>query len=537
MSPLFACLVAVDAPEAAAAADDGRDPGAGLIEAAREFSPRIERLGERTVVCDVSGLERLFGDARTIAGELQREAASRGLTISVAVAVTRTAAALVAHAREGITIIEPGGEAAVLSPLPLAALVALRGCAGAAAPLAPAPSARFYRTSPMQELARAGRSGHGRHPRSLADAQARHDALLETLGQWGVRTLGELAALPASQLSSRLGQEGVALQHVARGEDTGPLVPLVPEERFEAHLDLEWPIEGLEPLSFVLGRLLEPVCAHLERRGRAAAVLSTRLRLVTRDTHVRTLQLPAPMRDPRVLRTLALLDLESHPPGAGIDAVAVHVTPTPGRILQFSLLERALPAPEQVSTLLARLSALMGEGRCGSPRLLDTHRPGAFTLVPFAVEQQPRTGATDESGPRARRNAVQASGREIPRVQRSRTTPDARPPLPICALRRFRHPVAVRVHLEAGRPARIVTDRPGVPAGRILSLAGPWRSSGDWWAAGGTTGGGSRVDTGDTLRTCAWNRDEWDVALDDGAVCRIYQDQSGRGWFMEGIID
>ena len=531
MSSLFAGLVTPATPDVAVAADGARDAGAVLVEVAREFSSRIERVGARTVVCDVSGLGRLIGDARSIAGELQREAADRGLTASVGIAATRMAAVLVAHAREGITLVEPGGEAAALAALPLATLDVVRGCAAAAAPLAPAPSARFYRTSPMQELALADRGG--RSQRSLSDAQARHDALLDTLGRWGVRTLGDLAALPASQLSSRLGQEGVALQKMARGADTGPLVPLVPDERFEAHLDLEWPIEGLEPLSFVLGRLLEPVCAHLERRGRAAAVLSTRLRLVTRDTHVRTLQLPAPMRDPRVLRTLALLDFESHPPGAGIDAVTIQVTPTPGRILQFSLLDRALPAPEQVSTLLARLSALMGEDRCGSPCVPDTHRPGAFALAPFAVEQQPPGDG--------RRHVPGQAPVEEWRRRPMRPTAGARPPMPICALRRFRHPVPIRVQVTQGRPVRITVERPGVPAGRIVSQAGPWRSSGDWWAADGAgTGaaaGEARRDGGPTTRACAWNHDEWDVALDDGTVCRIYQDRSGRGWFIEGTID
>jgi protein ImuB len=521
---LFACLVTSATPDVALAADGARDVGAVLVEVAREFSSRIERVGAQTVVCDVSGLGRLIGDAASIAGEVQREAADRGLTASVGIAATRMAAVLVAHAREGITVVEPGGESAALAPLPIATLDAVRGCATAAAPVAPAAPARFYRTSPMQELARADRGG--RTGRSLSDAQARHDALLDTLGRWGVRTLGDLAALPASQLSSRLGQEGVALQKMARGADTGPLVPLVPDERFEAHLDLEWPIEGLEPLSFVLGRLLEPVCAHLDRRGRAAAVLSTRLRLVTRDMHVRTLQLPAPMRDPRVLRTLALLDFESHPPGAGIDAVTIHVTPTPGRILQFSLLDRAFPAPEQVSTLLARLSALMGEDRCGSPRVSDTHRPGAFALAPFAVEQQPLGDG--------RRHVPGQASREGVR-QRMRPTPDARPPMPICALRRFRHPVPIRVQVTQGRPVRITVERPGVPAGRIVSQAGPWRSSGDWWAADGAGTGTAAGDV--TTRPCAWNHDEWDVALDDGTVCRIYQDRSGRGWFMEGTID
>ena len=168
------------------------------------------------------------------------------------------------------------------------------------------------------------------------------------------------------------------------GEDQRPLVPAVPEERFEQTLDLEWPIEGLEPLSFVLGRLMEPLSAHLERRDRGAAVLHVRLHLVTRAVHERSLQLPVPMRDARALRTLALLDLESHPPAAAIDRVTVAVDPTPGRVVQFSLLTRPLPSPEQLSTLMARLAALMGEGRCGSPELVDCWRPGACAMKPFA---------------------------------------------------------------------------------------------------------------------------------------------------------
>jgi hypothetical protein len=131
---------------------------------------------------------------------------------------------------------------------------------------------------------------------------------------------------------------------------------------------------------------MEPLSAHLERRDRGAAVLHVRLHLVTRTVHERSLQLPAPMRDARALRTLALLDLESHPPDAAIDRVTVAVDPTPGRVVQFSLLTRPLPSPEQLSTLSARLAALMGEGRCGSPELVDNWRPGAFAMKPFNPE-------------------------------------------------------------------------------------------------------------------------------------------------------
>jgi protein ImuB len=505
---MYAALVIGEPPAAGGAG--GRpapdDPGEALVSTAREFSPRVERVSQRAVVCDVAGLDRLFGDARAVGSELRREAADRGVAVRVAVAPTRGAALLTAHAQPGITIVAPGEEAALLALLPVRTLDAVCGGDSPAVALSPpVPTARFYRTSPMQELARARGRQRPCAGAEAAEARARYDAMIEILARWGVRTLGELAALPPAQLSARLGQPGVRLQRLARGEDVGPLVPLVPEDIFEARLDLEWPIEGLEPLSFVLGRLLEPVCAHLERRGRAAAVLTTTLRLVSRDTHERSLQLPAAMRDPRVLRTLALLDLESHPPAAGIDAVAVRVEPTPGRVLQFSLLERALPAPEQLSTLLARLSALMGQGRCGSARLLDTHRPGAFAMAAFAVEHAPPpltpATATDDSVASRDRSTDTAVVSAAP------------------ALRRFRHPVPIRVQADLARPTRVMSDRAGIPGGRIEMAAGPWRSSGDWWAVE------------------AWNRDEWDVALEDGMLCRIYRDRDGRGWFMEGCWD
>src|SRR5438874_543646 len=140
---------------------------------------------------------------------------------------------------------------------------------------------------------------------------------------WGIKTLGELAALPSADLAARLGSEGLAWQAIARGDDARPLVPAVPEEPFEASIDLEWPIEGLEPLSFVLTRLLEPLSTRLERCDRGAAVLRVRLRLVSKAVHGRSLQLPSPIRDVRTLRTLALLDLESPPPAAAIGQVAV----------------------------------------------------------------------------------------------------------------------------------------------------------------------------------------------------------------------
>jgi protein ImuB len=305
-----------------------------------------------------------------------------------------------------------------------------------------------------------------------------------------------LAALPSDDLVARLGQPAMRWQRVARGEDPLPLVPSVPEERFEQALDLEWPIEGLEPLSFVLSRLLDPLSAHLERRDRGAAVLHVRLHLVTREVHERSLQLPIAMREARTLRTLILLDLESHPPSAAIDRVVVAVDPTPGRVVQFSLLTRPLPSPEQVSTLMARLQALMGETRCGSPVVVDSWEPGACAMKPFTP--------VETAAPVTRSGDVVAS------------------------LRRFRVPIVARVQAEDGKPARVLTDRRELPGGRVESCAGPWRTSGQWWLDARERHNGTRE---------MWDRDEWDVTLADGGTYRLFRERRAGKWFVEGVVD
>ena len=71
-----------------------------------------------------------------------------------------------------------------------------------------------------------------------------------------------------------------------------------------------------------------------------------------------------------------------------------------------------------------------------------------------------------------------------------------------------------RVTIASGRPSFVSAE--GV-RGRVLELAGPWRTSGDWWT----------IDP--------WERDEWDIALSDGVLYRIYC--APPGWFVEGSYD
>jgi protein ImuB len=451
---LFACLHAISAVDAGT-----------LVQLARDFSPRFECHRDDLVSIDIRGLDRLLGDPKAIGAELRRSAAARGLRLQVAVAATRTAAMVLAHARPGLTVIERSGEAAALAPLPVGILEKV-------------------------------------HPAC---------SVVPALKRWGVKTLGEFAALPAAELAARLGQHGLLWQTMARGQDVSPLVPTLPEERFESSIELEWPIEGLEPLSFVLTRLLEPLSIRLERRDRGAAAVHLTLELVKCfDTpahiHTRTLELPAPLRDVRTLRTLILLDLESHPPPAAVERVTVVIDPTPGRVVQHTLFTRAHPTPEQLSTLIARLTALMGQDRIGRPAVVDSYRPGAFAMQPFPTEHGAGAGG---------------AGKDVgfPYPSHPAYPPDP-PQNVVSAFRRCRHPVPARVTVAGGRPVAVTTDRRGFAGGRVQGCAGPWRTSGEWWSG-----------------LLAWNRDEWDVSLSDGAIYRIFRDRVTDGWFIDAIAD
>ncbi len=224
-------------------------------------SPRVMVVSECEVLLDVSGLGALIGEPPVIAKELRRALKDAGAQGSVAIAATQTTARLLATQF-------PDFQISRLPDLPVSLL----------RPLETLPPAMNHRDRAKP---------------------------YETFERWGIATLGDLAALPAAELSSRLGRRGVALQRLARGLDPKPFVPDGETPRFIGRLELEWPLEALEPLSFVFARLLEPLSVALERADRGAAALRLDLRLTDRSTHTRMLQLPAPMRDPRVLHAAA----------------------------------------------------------------------------------------------------------------------------------------------------------------------------------------------------------------------------------------
>jgi nucleotidyltransferase/DNA polymerase involved in DNA repair len=281
-----------------------RSPGAeaaaesALLDCAHAFSPRVEPLAPDTVLLDAAGLDRLFGPAAQLAQQVADRAASLGFEPNVAIAQNREAAVHAARGLAGITVIPHGDEARCLGALPIDVLFAGPDASGSAPQRRPSAllwagsdaeqgkgqkakgkkfsKPREYREAPSFDTKRE----NSKLETSLPDAQF----FVETLDRWGVHTLRAFAALPTVAVAERLGQEGVRLQKLARGEGSTELVATEPPLHFVESMELEHPVDLLEPLAFILSRLLEQLCARLSAR----ALATNELRLtLTLDSAVR----------------------------------------------------------------------------------------------------------------------------------------------------------------------------------------------------------------------------------------------------------
>jgi protein ImuB len=425
-----------------------------------------------------------------IAREVVRLAAAEGATVHVALAASVTAAWVLAQACTGITVAVRRSAADAIADVPLRWLETLAELDGRPAQ----PRASITGACPPSRDPR----------RFLTRAYADRCAILT---RWGLRTIGDLARLSRADIRARLGSSGVRLHQAARGEDARPLGPVPEPLPFVERVELEWPLDNLEPLAFVLARQADALCVALARADRGAAVVTTTFGLVTRELHTRVLHLPTPIGEAAVLRTLVLLDLEAHPAPAAIDTIEIAVDPAPRRIVQRSLLDRVGASPEDQATLIARLGALMGETRVGRPILLDTDDARAVGMAPWPVGPGTRTREPAFALPRFGGQALEPSN------------PGTLEPSSV--LRRFRLPVAAQVTVAKGMPARVMPSARGLAGGEVIARAGPWRTSGRWWSGDHT----------------AWDRDEWDLELADGGVYRLARDRGTGVWVIEGLLD
>ena len=436
----IACLLAVNEPARPA-----------LLRVALAHSPRVEDAGADRVYLDASGLAGLFGDEPRLAARLRDAAAAAGVESRVGIAESRIAALAAARLGPGVMIVEPGGDAAYLAPASL----------------------------------------------SLLDLP---EETATRLSRWGLRTLGELAALPTAGLFERLGGDGVRHQRLARGEDPRPLVSWRPVPLFEESAACEWGLETLEPVVERLRELAARVCTRLGAAGLAADGFEWACRLGDGRLHEGALTPAVPITDAESVGGLLRLALEARPPRGVVEALTFRARPVRVAPAQESLTDRSRPAPRLLTATLNRLVALVGADAIGAPALLDTHRPDAIALATYQPYPSPLRGEGRVRGAEVR--GAETRGAET------------RGEAPALALRRLRPPAPASVTLASGRPVAV---RSGRLTGRIVAGVGPWRVSGEWWSPR------------------PWLQDEWDVELADGTLCRLAHD--GSAWRLEGIYD
>jgi protein ImuB len=391
-----------------------------LPQIAEAFSPTFEQTAPGTVVFRVDGLKRLYGSFHQIAQAIANHADGRA---NVAIAETADAAILAAHNFSGITV-TPKLDHLNVESLPIT------------------------------------------------------DELGDIFESWGIRTLAQLAQLPETGIAERFGPTGIYLQRLAKGTINRPLKIFQPEITYQDRIELDHSADLLEPLLFLIARMLNDQCEKLLSHAMAASEITIRLELENKTDHVRILRLPVPMRDSKSLLKLLQMDLEAHPPQSATTALSLSLKAVNPRTIQSDIFLPATPAPDKLELTLARIRTIVGESNVGIPELLNTHHPHPYHLI----TSQP-----------------QITSHQPPAQQQ--------------AFRYFRPPLPASIEVENNRPFRIAAH--GIQ-GKILNAAGPWRTSGNWWT------------------TTQWARDEWDVTLTTG-LYRVYRENSN--WFVEGTYD
>jgi protein ImuB len=401
-----------------------------LLDCARYFSPLIEEIPPDTVVFDIRGLRAIHGTTEQIAQKIWLRV---GIPANLAIAPNPDAAVHAARGIKGKIIIAQGQEAPALAGLPLNLL--------------------------------------GGSPE-----------FAETLDLWGLRTFGEFAALPPMGVAARLGDEGVAMQRLARGEGDRLLKVAKDPLEFREEMEPECTLDLAESVLLLAGRMLNDICTRLSRQSLATNEIHLRLKLERATEYVMSLRLPVPMLDAKVFLKLLQLELNQRPPEAPVEKLFLELKPVKVRTTQHDLFLPASPEPEKLEITLSRIREMVGPDNLGAPILVDTHRPDSFLMGSLSKVKV-----------------------HIP------------PPRLKLVMRRFRPPVRAQVWCSPrGEPARIVSSK---IEGRVIACAGPWAGSGGWW------------------EDHPWDCAEWDVEITSGDLLRIHRNVRTGIWAIDSSYD
>ncbi len=414
-----------------------------LIDVAESISPIVEARTDGCVWLDLAGMERIHPDEEELAAEIVRRVRRVGMEAAVGIAANLEIALLAARCG-GIRVIASGVERGFLNWLPLDMLgLEATDCDG-----------------------------------DLEMAFAR----------MGLKRLGDLARLDPKAVGARFGRRGVELVRLARGGNSRPLAPRRRAETFGEAIDLEYGIENLETLSFVMRPMLDRIVERLRLRGLVGGDITIAFEFDNHGVDSRRIAIAAASNEVRAMLALINLRLEAAPPNAAIESIRIEVEPRIPRPAQTELFVSPSPAPEKLQVTIARLAALCGPDNVGVLRPENSHRPEAVRLEVFRPPP-----ATLMPSDRPAKNVTQ---------------------LVIRAIRPARE---VEVMISRGIPEFV---RGTTLSGRVVSLAGPWRRDGEWW----------RDRNG-------FARDYYELALDDGGVYRAFRDLTTERWYVDGVYD
>lgn len=412
-----------------------------LLECAATFSPRIEDVSCGTVcscVLDIAGTERLFGPPEALARRIRIALKTAGLHASIAVSTNFHTARIKAASSRGIVVVPEGDEVSALASLSVESLHLV----------------------------------------------AEHR---ETLVLWGIRTLGEFAELPETELVARLGQAARSWRNLSRGIESHTFQPIEQAFELSEFCEFDTQIEQSESLLFMVTRMIDCLVERASTRALSLAAIDIQMRLEGGRVHQCRIHPALPSIDRRFLLKLLQLEIAAHPPQAAVMALELSAEAGQSSKVQLGLFAPQVPEPSQLDVTIARLKALVGEDRVGSPILEDSHRPGAFRMERFA------------GGGKADSSQIGS---------------------PRLALRRMRPPKPVQMMLQAKRPAAF-RDREN--RYEVTAAYGPWRTSGCWWAVDG------------------WNTEEWDVqavsSRNASVTCLLVCDHARNAWWIEAFYD
>src|SRR6266581_1709220 len=332
------------------------------------------------------------------------------------------------------------------------------------------------------------------------EGQMEVQEIFAILHKWGIHTLGQLAALDKEQLGARLGPEAIRMWERANGQSNRVLKLVRPPESFQESFEFEREIETAEPLLFMLRRFLEQLAVRLAAIYLVAKELTLRITFANsrqdepavagKQSYERVFKIPQPTNDVDLLFRMLQTHLENFRSEYPIVAVALSAEPIKPAGEQFGLFETTLRNPHQLSETLARLTALLGGDRIGTPVLEETHRPDAFRMQPF------RWDIVESAVP---------SGQSFNALRTAHAT---------AALRRFRPIMSASVLQDEDTPAHV---RSAEMSGKIIAQRGPYFLSGNWWDEK------------------SWARAEWDLQLQNGEVVRAHERDGG--WKIDGVYD